>query len=298
MSATGAGAVSKSLRRQQREEAGKLTWRTRLRDRFVVVDAEISPDACRVLEAVAWSAEPVKGLSKFMSERSKIESRWVRNRLIMVVLLFICFGIELTFGVMWVTTGYVSDIFFHFGPWAFLLYLSVSVLFLLHEFSGRVYPMVKARCIGHLLRAISACIQLDKSIGDMNIAGNVARNIEDASAWFDHISNRMPGHHAKMYSTELKSHARSGAQAIASTTSLLFAGSEGLADLRDRLARAILRIEADDWIRVEQLGVGEDIGNRKRLFRRLLEPLTIPLVVAVLTLLAALITLAGKMLEQ
>ena len=134
MSATGAGAVSKSLRRQQRDEAGKLTWRTRLRDRFVVVDAEISPETRRVLEDVAWSAEPVKRLSRFISERSKIESRWVRNRSIMVVLLFICFGTELISGVIWVTTGYLSIILFQLGWWAFLLYLSISVLFLLHEF--------------------------------------------------------------------------------------------------------------------------------------------------------------------
>ena len=100
-----------------------------------------------------------------------------------------------------------------------------------------------------------------------------------------------------MYSAELKAHARAGAQAIASTTSLLFAGREGLPDLRDRLARAILRIEADDWLSVVELGVGGEIVERKRLFRRVLEPPSIPLIVGALTLITAVVGVVGKMLD-
>jgi hypothetical protein len=69
---------------------------------------------------------------------------------------------------------------------------------------------------------------------------------------------------------------------------------EGLADLRDRLARAILRIEADDWLSVEQLGFGGDMTKRKPLFRRFLEPSIIPLVVGALTLITAVVTVVER----
>ena len=272
----------------EQEDRKDTAW-AQIRKRIIVVDAQIPPRVSSVLEHVAWSPVPVTRLAELLKKRSKSDSDGLFKGVPFAILIT---TVSLVVLISLVSTSVLVLVGLMLIPvWTFA--------FLTRATKDRfeiTHPIVQARLLGNLVRALSACIDLENA-QDISKRGEVARNIDAASARFDRIYSRLPGHRAKMYSAELKTHARAGAQAIASTTSLLFAGPEGLPDLRDRLARAILRIEADDWLSVSQLGVGGEIVQRKRLFRRVLEPPSIPLIVGALTLITAVVSVVGKMLD-
>jgi hypothetical protein len=265
----------------------------RLRPRSGGVDAEIPEEVARVLTDIACNNDPVERLQSFMKRRSNIEYREWRNLVIMIPLLSVILGL--------VVAGFIVDGFSLSdlrSNWAGLLW-AVTTAILVAVATYRYafdHEMVRARLLDRLLRALSACVGLQKNPRDLQLTGMLARNLEAASTKFAFVYTRLPGHRARIYAAELKNRAQSGAQAIASMTSLLFGGPKALADLRDRLARAILRIHAEDWTAVAEIGTGESSKSRRSL-RRLLEPATIPLLVGALTLITTVISLVSKAVE-
>jgi hypothetical protein len=255
--------------------------------------AEIPPEVSRVLKAVACSQEPVGRLANFMqiSKEKAFPLIWI----VVILPLWTLFSAIVIFG--FVGSGFKLEYFLQFIA---LIAVLFNIVLLVKAVRRQLFDrtVLKGRLLGYLLGALSRCIQLenDQPGQALKIRGQLAGNLEDASGRFNSMYRRLPGRRAKVYALELKGHAFAGAQAIASMTSLLFAGPGGLDDLRERLARAILRIDADDWLSVEELGVPGVAATRKRSFRRLLEPSTVPLVVGGLTLTTAVVTLVGKML--
>jgi hypothetical protein len=254
---------------------------------------KIPPEVSPVLEAVAWSQEPVSRLADFLKIAKKKTYPW--PWIVVVLPAWMFFSATTVFG--FVAAGFRLD---YFGQYVSLAFVLLNIVALVTTIQTQLFDRVvlKGRLLGYLLRALSRCIQLENGQKDQDLEtrGKLASNLEDASGRFNFMYRRLPGRRAKVYALELKGHAFAGAQAIASMASLLFAGPGGLGDLRERLARAILRIEADDWLSVEQLGVHAVAARRKRSFRRLVEPSTVPLVVGTLTLTTAVVTLVGKML--
>jgi prepilin signal peptidase PulO-like enzyme (type II secretory pathway) len=298
MSATDANVAANGPTQQKQDSGREPGRRDRIRGWYLRLWNRIFPpyqipaDVYAALEKVACSQEPVGRLVDFMKL-----AKTKPYPLLWTVLVLPAWTLISAIGVFgFVATGFKLD---NFGDYISLVLVLINIAALISTVRSLLFDrdVLKGRLLNYLLGALLKCIQLENNQHNLKIRGQLARQLEDASGRFNSIYRRLPGRRAKAYALELKKHAFAGAQAIASMTSLLFAGPGGLHDLRERLARAILRIEPDDWLSVEQLGVSEAAATRKRSFRRLLEPSTVPLIVGALALTTAVVTLVGKMLD-
>jgi hypothetical protein len=123
-------------------------------------------------------------------------------------------------------------------------------------FVGRWLAGQSSQLVVHsaLLSAIRKCNEVLDDARNYQLRADLAGQLHYASAEFGRAFHNFPGQATHVYTKLWRARAEAGSKALFSNVSLVLSDPPVLAQLRDDLVRAMLRVEAGDWVSVRDLG--------------------------------------------